>query len=86
LLDPPTEDREVLGFGDRIREVRLASGISQHGVERRAHPFLCAAALNRTEAGSRPNPTLATLWALAAALDLRVTITTKGIEIEWLGR
>jgi DNA-binding XRE family transcriptional regulator len=85
LLDPPTEDREVLGFGDRIREVRLAAGLSQHGVARRARPFFCAAALNRTEAGSRPNPTLTTLWALAAALDLRVTITAKGIEMEWLG-
>src|SRR6266508_712397 len=67
-LDPPTEDREVLGFGDRIREVRLAAGLSQHGVARRARPFLCGAALNRIEAGSRPNPTLTTLWALAAAL------------------
>jgi transcriptional regulator with XRE-family HTH domain len=47
--------------------------------------FLCAAALTRIEAGSRPNPTLATLWALAAALDLRVTITAKGVEMEWLG-
>jgi hypothetical protein len=55
-LDPPTEDREVLSFGDRIREVRLAAGLSQNAVARRARPFLCAAALNRIEAGSRPNP------------------------------
>jgi transcriptional regulator with XRE-family HTH domain len=74
----------VLGFGDRIREVRLAAGISQHGVARRARPFLCSAALTRIEDGSRPNPTLTTLWALAAALDLRVTITADGIEMEWL--
>ena len=75
----------MLGFGDRVREVRLAAGLSQHGVARRARPFLCAAALTRIEAGSRPNPTLTTLWALPAALDLRVTITAEGIEMEWLG-
>jgi hypothetical protein len=85
LLDPPTEDREVLGFGDRVREVRLAAGLSQHGVARRARPLLCAPALTRIEDGSRSNSTLTTLWALAAALDLRVTITANGIEMEWLG-
>jgi transcriptional regulator with XRE-family HTH domain len=83
-LEPPTEDRNVLGFGDRIREVRRAAGLSQNQVMRRARPFLANGTLTRIEAGSRKDVRLSTLWALAAALSLRVTVTPEGIEIGWL--
>jgi hypothetical protein len=75
----------VLGFGDRIREVRLASGISQHGVARRARPFLSAPALTRIEDGSRSNPTLTTLglWPQPSISGSRSQ--PEGIEMEWLG-
>lgn len=53
---------------------------------RRARPFLAKGTLTRIEAGSRKDVRLSTLWALAAALSLRVTVTPEAmaIEIEWL--
>jgi transcriptional regulator with XRE-family HTH domain len=58
--------------------------MSQKFVCRRARPLLSPAGLHRIEEGERKDPRLATLWALAAALNLRVTITAEGVEIEWL--
>ena len=82
--EPPTENREVVGFGERIREIRLAQAMSQKAVCRRARPLLSPAGLHRIEEGGRKDPRLATLWALAAALNLRVTIRAEGVEVEWL--
>jgi hypothetical protein len=39
----------------------------------------------RIEDDSRTDIHTSTLWALAAELDLRITLTAEGIETEWLG-
>jgi transcriptional regulator with XRE-family HTH domain len=55
-------------FGVRLRAMREAHGISQSELARRAG--LDHSAISLFESGARPNPRLATVMAIATALEL----------------
>jgi hypothetical protein len=73
LLDPPTDDREVLGFGDRIREVGWPQG--SLSMESRGERALSSAGSHPDRRRQPVEPDAHDAGALAAALDLRITIT-----------
>ncbi len=63
-------------FGERVRELRLAAGMSQEslaheaGISKNQMQLIEAGRGSASEAGPPSNPRMTTLYGLAAALDV----------------
>ena len=72
------EYRELRPFVEGIKHAREAAGLTLAEVSRRCG--IDQPALSRLENGHNKNPTLDTLWRYAAAVGLRLVLTTEGIR------
>jgi DNA-binding XRE family transcriptional regulator len=65
-------------FVEEIKQARAAAGLTLAEVSRRCG--IDQPALSRLENGHNHNPTLDTLWRYAAAVGLRLVLTTEAIR------
>ncbi len=65
-------------FVEGIKQVREAAGLTLAEVSRRCG--IDQPALSRLENGRNKNPTLDTLWRYAAAVGLRLVLTTEAVR------
>lgn len=65
-------------FGQRLRNARSASGMSQRELARKIDAD--SSYISRLESGDRANPTMSTLRSLADALDVSVSALVDGEE------
>ena len=72
------EYRELRPFVEGIKKTREAVGLTLAEVSRRCG--IDQPALSRLENGRNKNPTLDTLWRYAAAVGLRLILTTEAIR------
>lgn len=73
-LVPQTQSLVVRALGTRFRKIREGRGLSLTDLSERSG--LTRAAISRRENGWNLNPTLETLFRLAEALGIGLTITT----------
>lgn len=76
----PAYDADVPAFGERLRALRDARGLSLTDVSK-------ASGISRTnwsdyERGARPNPGLTILAAMARALDVTLPELLEGVEVD----
>jgi transcriptional regulator with XRE-family HTH domain len=77
-----TKDKQLaIAFGAKLRELRLAAGLTQEQLGAATSPSMQSQAIVRYESGDR-GPTLAVIYRLAAALkvdpcDLLPTLPAK---------
>lgn len=73
----PRNTELLVAFGDRVRENRLAAGITQERLSELAH-------IHRTYAGhverGTVTPTLDTIVRLAAALNINPAVLVDGLQ------
>jgi DNA-binding XRE family transcriptional regulator len=72
------EYRELRQFVEGIKKAREAAGLTLAEVSQRCG--IDPPALSRLENGRNKNPTLDTLWRYAAAVGLRLVLTTEAIR------
>lgn len=72
------EYRQLRPFVEGIKQAREAAGLTLAEVSRRCG--IDQPALSRLENGRNKNPTLDTLWRYAAAVGLRLILTTEAIR------
>jgi transcriptional regulator with XRE-family HTH domain len=77
-LDLHGENRELRPFVEEIKRAREAAGLSLAEVSRRCG--IDQPALSHLETGDNKNPTLGTLCRYAAAVGLRLVLTTEPIR------
>ena len=71
------EYRQLRPFVEEIKRAREAAGLTLAEVSKRCG--IDQPALSRLENGHNKNPTLDTLWRYAAAIGLRLVLTTEAI-------
>ena len=67
-------------FGEVVKELRLAKGISQSEAEKRAG--MSHGHWSKIESGQRDNPRLETIWRVAGALDLTASELLRRVIAE----